>query len=264
MRISIVLSVALAGILGLARPGRAQTAADAIAAGDRDHAARNAVSALKHYQEALVLDSANYDALCKAAYESVDLGEFDTSSAQRAALYKRGEQYARRAVAANPNGAEGHFELARAVGRMALTMGMLDQVKYGGTEVYNEAMAALAIDPNHAGALHVMGVWNEKIMQLNWATRTIAKTILGGHVMGAASWDNAQHYLEKAVAMEPNRILHHLDLGRVYVDRGDKAQAREQFQWIQAAPVTDYNDPNYKRQAADALKNLGSGASAGS
>ena len=184
------------GLLAVGSRIGAQTAAEAIAAGDRDYAALNATSALKHYQEALALDSTNYDALCKAAYESVSLGEFDPSPDARAALYKSGQEYARRAVAANPKGADGHFQLARAVGRMALTMGMMDQVKYGGTEVYNDAMAALAIAPKHAGALHVMGVWNEKIMQLNWASRTIAKTILGGHVMGEASWDNAQRYLE--------------------------------------------------------------------
>jgi tetratricopeptide (TPR) repeat protein len=235
----------------------AQTTADFIAAGDRDNAALNATSALKHYQEALALDSTNYDALCKAAYESVSLGEFDPSPDARAALYKSGEQYARRAVAANPKGADGHFQLARAVGRMALTMGMTDQVKYGGTEVHNEAMAALTIDPKHAGALDVLGVWNEKVMQLNWASRTIARTILGGHVMGEASWETAQRDLEEAVAIEPNRIIHHLDLGRVYADRGDKVRARAQFEWIQAAPVVDYDDPNYKRQAADALKELG-------
>jgi hypothetical protein len=67
--------------------------------------------------------------------------------------------------------------------------------------------------------------------------------------------------MEQAVAIEPNRIIHRLDLGRVYAARGDKARAREQFQWIEAAPVTDYNDPNYKRQAAQALRDLGSSPS---
>jgi len=259
MRITtpFLLLAAWAAILHPGPRASAQTAADLIAQGDRDRTALNARGALTHYEAALALDSTNYDALCDAAYESVDLGEFDSSATERTSLYKRGEQYARRAVAANPKGADGHFQLARAIGRMALTMGMLDQVKYGGTEVHNEAMAALAIDPQYAGALDVMGVWNEKIMQLNWATRTIARTILGGHVMGEASWDNAQRYLEEAVAAEPNRIIHRLDLGRVYADRGEKDKAREQFEWIASAPVTDYNDPNYKRQAAEALKSLG-------
>jgi hypothetical protein len=47
-----------------------------------------------------------------------------------------------------------------------------------------------------------------------------------------------------------------LDLGRVYKDRGDKAKAREQFEWIAKAPATEFNDKNYQEEAAKALKDL--------
>ena len=51
---------------------------------------------------------------------------------ERDRLYAVAEQYARRAVEANPNDAEGHFHLARALGRKALSLGKRDQVKYAG------------------------------------------------------------------------------------------------------------------------------------
>ena len=38
----------------------------------------------------------------------------------QATLYDRGEQYARRSVALKPGDAEGHFALARALGKTAL------------------------------------------------------------------------------------------------------------------------------------------------
>ena len=47
-------------------------------------------------------------------------------------MYSLAELYARRAVDANPNDAEGHFHLARALGRKALSLGKRDQVKYAG------------------------------------------------------------------------------------------------------------------------------------
>jgi tetratricopeptide (TPR) repeat protein len=200
-------------------------------------------------------DTTSYAWLVKAANDAVDKGEFNPSDEQRAALYKSAEEYARRAIAANPNDAEGHFQLARAIGRKALTMGARDRVKYAGV-VHDEAMTALKLDPRHAGALHVMGVWNAEVMRLNGFTRMIAKNLLGGRVFGEASWDNAQKYLEEAVAIEPNRITHHLDLGMVYADRDMKDKAREQFEWIANAPVVDYNDRNYKEEAARKLKDL--------
>lgn len=134
-------------------------------------------------------------------------------------------------------------------------MGARDRVKYASV-VREEALAALKLDPRHAGALHVMGEWNAQVMRLNGFTRMIAKNLLGGKVFNEASWDNAQKYLEEAVAIEPNRITHRLDLGKVYADRSMKDKARQEFEWIATAPVTDYNDRNYKEDAARRLKDL--------
>lgn len=200
-------------------------------------------------------DTNSYEYLVKAAHDAVDKGEFNPNGEQRKALYRNAEQYARRAVAANPNDAEGHFELARAIGRNALTMGARDRVKYA-AEVRDQAMAALKIDPRHAGALHVMGMWNAEVMRLNGFTRMIAKNLLGGRVFGEASWDNALKYLEQAVEIEPNRITHRLDLAGVYADRDMKDKARQEYEWIATAPAVDYNDKNYKEEAAKRLKDL--------
>jgi tetratricopeptide (TPR) repeat protein len=185
----------------------------------------------------------------------VDLGEFDDNHKQRDSLYKSAEQYARRAVAANPNDAEGHFELARAIGRNALTMGTRDKIKYAG-EVRDQALEALKLQEKHAGALHVMGVWNAEVMRLSGISRMIARNFLGGKVFGEASWDNAQRYMEQAVALEPARITHHLDLGAVYADRDNRAKAIEQYELIARLPASDYNDRKYKEIAAARLKDL--------
>jgi len=185
----------------------------------------------------------------------VDLGEFDANTTRRDTLYRAAERFARRAVAVNPNDPESHFELARAIGRNALTMGTRDKIHFAG-EVHDQAMEALRLNPRHAGALHVMGVWNAEIMRLNGLSRMIAKNFLGGNVFGEASWDSAQRYLEQSVALEPNRIVHRLDLGRVFADRDDTAKAKEQFDWIAKATPVEFNDKHYKEQAAEALKRL--------
>jgi tetratricopeptide (TPR) repeat protein len=252
MKLRIILGTALVCV---ARAASGQTAAEQIALGDQDQAALHIASALSHYQAALAIDSTNYDALTRAAHEAVDLGEFNPNTDTRAELYRSAEQYARRAVAANPNDAEAHFELARALGRNAQTKGTREKIKYA-REVRSEALAALKLAPNHAGALHILGEWNAEVMRLNGFSRMIAKNFLGGQIFGEASWDNAQKYLEAAVAAEPQRITHRLDLAAVYADRGDKAKAIEQYEYIATAPVRDFNDPSYKAEAAERLKKL--------
>jgi hypothetical protein len=63
--------------------------------------------------------------------------------------------------------------------------------------------------------------------------------------------------MEAAVAAEPERIVHRIDLGEIYEDVGDKAKAREQYQAIARAAVLDAKDPTYKQQAEERLKKLG-------
>jgi tetratricopeptide (TPR) repeat protein len=214
-------------------------------------AATLAATRMAHGQAAA---DTSYDWFVSAAAAAVDSGEF-ASEERRTVLYKNAEQYARRAVAANPADAEGHFQLARAIGRNALTMGTRDRIKYAAV-VREQALDALKANPRHAGAMHVMGEWNAEVMRLNGFSRMIAKTFLGGKVFGEASWANALKYLEDAVAIEPNRITHRLDLAAVYVDRDQKAKAIEQYEWIARAPVTDFNDAKYKEEAARRLQKL--------
>ena len=74
MRLRIAV---IAAMLAASRVAHGQTAAEHIALGDRDHAALNLTSALKHYEAAIAVDPTNYDALVKAAHDAVDLGEFN-------------------------------------------------------------------------------------------------------------------------------------------------------------------------------------------
>jgi len=235
-------------------PVAAQTAADHIALGDRDHAAMNAPSALHHYEEAIKLEPKSYDALWKASREAVDVGEY-APPAERDADYTLAEQYARRAVEANAGDAEGHFNLARALGRRALSLGKRDRVKYAG-DVRTHSLEALKLNPKHPGALHVMGMWNYNVMSLSGMTRFMAKTFLGGKVFDSANWDDAQRYMEESVATDPGRLVHHLDLARVYVARGDKTKAAEQYELVIKGPRTEYNDRHYQAEAEAELRGL--------
>jgi FimV-like protein len=240
----------------VAASAQGQSVAERIAAGDRAHAAFNPAAALSEYDAAIALDSANAEALGKAARAAIDVGESEQNRARRDSLYRVGERYAREAIAANPKEAEYHFALARALGRAALTVGVRDRVKYA-KEIRAEAMTALEIDPNHPGALHVMGVWNAEVKRLNGVQRFFAQNLLGGGILGSANWKDAVSYMERAVAVDPTRLTHKLDLAKIYIDVKETGKARELLQAIEAATVqTDVNDPVYKREAKELLAKL--------
>jgi FimV-like protein len=234
----------------------AQSSSEEIAAGDRAYAALQPAEALAHFEAAVAADSMSYEARWKLSRSLVDLGESERDAGKQRTLYRVAQAHARRAVELQPADAEGHFSLARALGRAALSVGVRERVKYA-KDVRKEALLALAADPRHAGALHVLGVWNAEVMRLNGLERFFAKNVLGGKVFGTASWKDAISYMEQAVAADPQRLTHHLDLAKIYRDVGDKAKAREHFEIVVNGTATDFNDPAYKREAEAALKKLG-------
>ncbi len=241
------------GMMLAASAAGAQTAADHIALGDKEYVAMNAPAALAHYEEAIKVDPKSYEALWKASRSAVDLGQAERNDRTRENEFKSAELYARRAVEVNPADAEGHFNLARALGKNALTQGPRARIKYA-TDVRDHALECLKINPRHAGCLHVMGMWNAEVMRLNGFTRMLAKNLLGGKVFGSANWNEAKRYMEESVASEPDRIVHHVDLAGVYRDMGDKAKAQAEYQAVMKMPNRDYNDRQYKAEADAALR----------
>lgn len=249
---SKVAGVAL-GILTAGAPAAAQAAADHMASGDSAYARRDVRTARAHFLQAITADQRNYEALWKASRAEVDIAEAAGGGAALDSLIDAARAHAQAAIAIRPNDAEGHFSFARAVGRKALAVGVMDRIRYSKI-VLAEARAALAADSTHAGALHVLGMWHAEVMRVNGFARAFARTFLGAGLFGEASWDDAQRLLEASARRDPGRIVHRLDLAGIYADRGLKAKARELYEGIGTAPVVEPNDDLYKRQAAERLR----------
>lgn len=251
-----LLVAALALLAAL--PAGAQTIEDHIHLGVQAVDQRDLHSALMHFEAALAMDSLNYEANWRGSDCLVDIGKetADTvRSPERDAMYAKAEVWGRRAVAANPNGADGHFVLAQAIGRASLTMGKRERVRRA-AEIRSEALRAIEIDPRHDGAYHVLGRWNAEIMRLSGIQRFFAKSFLGGAVFNQASWDNAFQYMDKAVTLRPDYIYHHLDLAEMYIDNDRYADARTQLELVGTLPVSDNADPTYKTDATRLLAEI--------
>jgi tetratricopeptide (TPR) repeat protein len=252
-------AVVVAAILILAPAALpAQSTADLVARGQAARDARDLTAALTAFEAALAIDSLDATANWKAALSLVDIGKATPDSVRdpaRDGLYARAEVLARRATLADPGSADAHFVLANAIGRASLTKSKKERVRRA-VEIREEALKALSLDHRHDGAYHVLGRWNAEIMRLSSVERFVAKSFMGGKVLGQASWDEAVKYLERAVSLKPTWIYHRLDLAEVYVDRGQDADARQQLSAIPGLELADASDEQYKRDAAALLQRI--------
>jgi tetratricopeptide (TPR) repeat protein len=250
----------LLGLLTLA-PMRlaAQMPADHVALGKTAEEAHDSKTALEHYQAALQQDSSNYEANWRGAMILLTLGEQLGDEAKknrrRDSLYAQAERYARRAVTSEPSGADGHFALAAAVGRASLSMGTKAKIRRASV-IRSEAMRALALNPRHDGAYHILGRWNAEIMRISGFNRFFAKSFLGGGILGKASWEQAIYNMQKAVALDPGRIYHHLELAEIYAERRRTRDATAQLRLIDSLPGREVMDTAYKRQGAELRQRL--------
>jgi len=252
-----LLPAALLAVL-LTAPAAAQSVPDLVTKGVTAFDARNPVAALKDYQAAMAIDSTSYEANWRASVAAVDIGKQTPDSIPdpaRDSLYRLAERYATRAVAANPDGADGYFALANAIGRTSLTLGKKARVQRA-TEIRVAALKAIELNPRQDGAFHVMGRWNAEIMRLSSIERFFAKSFLGGAVFSQASWDNAVAYMKKAITIRPEFIYHHYDLALIFIDTKQWTQARQQLEAIAPLPLIDVMDPVWKNEAASLLQSI--------
>lgn len=239
-------------------PAAAQSLPALLTSGTAAADARNPALALRDFQAALAIDSTSYEANWRASIAAVDIGKQTPDSIPdpaRDSLFRLAERYATRAVAANPDGADGFFALANAIGRTSLTLGKKERVRRA-AEIRTYALRAIELNPRQDGAFHVMGRWNAEIMRLSSFQRFFAKSFLGGAVFNQASWANAVSYMTKAVEIRPEFIYHRYDLALIYIDTKQWALARQQLEIIPTLPLIDVMDPVWKEEAAGLLKSI--------
>jgi tetratricopeptide (TPR) repeat protein len=226
---------------------------DAIESGDAARADLRPRDALETFRTVLAGHPDRYEALWRAAREAVSLGMLAEDGG--GAWYEEATRYARRAVEVDPDGVAGHEWLAVALGQNALDEGARTRVRLA-EEIRTVALRTLELDPSNAVAHHVLGEWHAEIKRLSGVARWMAEKLLGADAFGDASWEAARENLERAVELSPANLVHHLALGRLYLDLDRPQEARARLQDVLDRPVRTPTDPLHKRHARRLLDDL--------
>lgn len=214
--------------------------------------------ALVRFDALLARDSGDVEAGWRAAIARSDMAGGLIGGSERGrrdSLLARAERDARRATTLAPSNARALFALGMVLGNSALTRGIKQRVRLA-VEIRDLALRALAADSTHDGAHHLLGRWHYEVKRLSGLQRFVARTFLGGGVMASASWAEAREHLARAVALDPTRIYHRLDLARVELATEDLAAARAELEAIALLPARVAADATNRREAAELLRKL--------
>lgn len=158
--------------------------------------------------------------------------------------------YSMRAVALNPRDPVNVLSLAVCHGKLAVYSDTKTKIRYSRL-VKEEAERALVLDPDYAWAHHVLGRWHYEVASLGRTSRWLVRMLYGG--LPEASHEQAISHLQRAVALEPEELNHHLELGFACVAAGKNTEALVHWRQGLQLPSRGKHDEPAKRRAREAM-----------
>jgi tetratricopeptide (TPR) repeat protein len=250
---AVALLFACAACMATSTSFASEDPAELVKQGDAFDAKLENARALDKYLQAEQLGSKNADTLYRIARQYALLMNDEKSDDKQRELGEKALHYAKRGVANDPNHAKSVLSVAICYGRLIRFEGARTKVEYSRL-VKEFADRALKLDPSDSYAWHVLGAWNYELAQMGGFTRTFVKVIYGG--IPDASNEEAERLFRKAVEIAPDRVSHHVELGRTYVALGKKTEASAELRKALSLPNKEKDDPDSKKRATEALAAL--------
>ncbi len=186
----------------------------------------------------------NAEGFVLAAKAASYFAGYQAKDSEKADWFGRAESAARRAIQADADNAEAYFELARAQGRLSQYRGILESLGLA-SSIKENLDKTLRLNPRHAGAKVALALWHHSL---------ISKNV--GWLYGA-NGNQIMPLFNEAIQLEPQAIIHKVELAGVLAAQGKKEEARKQYEAALAiAPKTaaDRYDLERARRELAALR----------
>lgn len=209
--------------------------------------------ALKYYLAAEKLEPQNVAVLIRIARQYRHLLADAKSKEEKVRLGRLALGYARPAAALAPNDAEAQLSVAITYGKMLPFLSAKEQVDTS-PRLKRVLDTTLRLDPRSDTAWHILGRWHRTLAEVGGVKRALAGAFYGSLPKGTN--EDAAKCLEKAIALNPARPMHYIELGRVYVPMGRKDEARRLIEKGLAMPGAEKDDPETKARGRELLEKL--------
>ena len=161
--------------------------------------------------------------------------------------------YSRRAVALAPKDPEAQLSIAISYGKLLPLQGSRQQAE-NSRLIRAAAERVIQLDPYNDLGWHVLGRWHMNMAGVSAVKRALAQIVYGN--LPVATNEAAVRCFEKAIELNPKRLMHYIELGRTYAQMGRKAEARKFITKGLAMAETEKDDPETKSKGREVLSKL--------
>ncbi|MES2437627.1 MAG: hypothetical protein V4584_01085 [Verrucomicrobiota bacterium] len=249
IRTFAVTSALAFGIL----PLHAETAAELIAKGDAADKSFAPAQALKSYLPAEKLDPNDVKLLLRIARQYRHLMCDTSNNDQKLKYGSISLTYANRAAALAPKDSEAQLSPAISYGKMLPFEGKGQQVA-ASPLIKAAADKAIRLDPGNDTAWHVLGRWHQSVANISGAKRAVGEVLYGKLPVGSNT--TSVSCFNKAIALNPGRLRHYIELGRTYAQMGNQADAKKYIQKGMSMPNKEKDDYELKALGKETLAEL--------
>ena len=220
---TIILSVL--AFLFLSISGISQTEKELYEQGLKYKKQVNNKKMLVTFKKLVDLKPNNVDYLSNLSFAFSKVGaNLDDASTQKK-YYAKAKEIATKAKELDDNNAFAHYSYALALARENENAGSKQKIS-NAKEIQTECNKTLALDPNEAGAYHIMGRWHRTFAGFGKTKTALVNTFFGGKPEGG-TYADAVTNLKKAIKLEPWYMLHTYELAVTYHEMGKDDLAKE-------------------------------------
>jgi tetratricopeptide (TPR) repeat protein len=248
----IILSIAV--LFPFSATVNAEPAQELIDQGDVYYARLQAADALKYYLPAEKLEPENVRLLVRISREYRHLMSDAAESKEKIELGGTALEYAKRAAVLAPDDSEAQLAVAISYGKLQPFEGNREKLE-AARFIKDAADKVIKLDPRSDLGWHVLGRWHMGFAGVDPLKRTLA-LFTYGKLLPNSTYEDAAKCFEKAIALNPNRLMHYIELGTVYARMGRTDEAKHLITEGLAMQNTEKDDPETKRLGREALANL--------
>jgi len=213
----------------------------------------DASSALALYRRAEKLEPRNVVILVRIARQYRHLMADATDDDEKLRLGRIALDYSERAAALAPDDSDAQLSVAISLGKMLPLEGKKEQVE-NSRRIKIAVDKALKLDSQNDLAWFVLGRWHQGYAELTGVRRKLGEMLYGK--LPESTDADAAHCFEKAIAANPDRLIHYIELGRCYARMGRTAEARKFIEKGLAMPDVGKDDPEVKERGRETLAGL--------